>query len=108
MRVYLFLAPSRFSRGWAPGSRRRDTRCATTSCPRSKARARRRAHRRARARLRSALVGVQAAASLVLLVLAALLARGMVRATHVDVGFDAGRLLTVAPHLDGHVRRRRR
>jgi predicted permease len=49
------------------------------------------------ARLRSALVGVQAAASVVLLVLAALLARGMVRATHVDVGFDAGRLLTTSP-----------
>ena len=40
---------------------------------------------------------MQAAASVVLLVLAALLARAMVRATHVDVGFDAGRLLTVAP-----------
>jgi predicted permease len=49
------------------------------------------------ARLRSALVGMQAAASVVLLVLAALLARGMVRATHVDVGFDAGRLLTMSP-----------
>ena len=53
--------------------------------------------RHARGTSSSALVGVQAAASVVLLVLAALLARGMVRATHVDVGFDAGRLLTVAP-----------
>jgi hypothetical protein len=42
-------------------------------------------------------LGVQAAASLVLLVLAALLTRGMVRATQVDVGFDADRLLTVSP-----------
>ena len=46
---------------------------------------------------RSALVGVQAAASLVLLVVAALLTRGMVRATQVDVGFDASHLLTVSP-----------
>jgi predicted permease len=46
---------------------------------------------------RSALVGIQAAASLVLLVVAALLTRGMVRATHVDVGFEAHRLLTVSP-----------
>ena len=48
-------------------------------------------------RSRSALVGVQAAASLVFLVVAALLTRGMVRATQVDVGFDAQRLLTVSP-----------
>jgi predicted permease len=48
-------------------------------------------------RFRSGLIGVQAAASLVLLVLAALLTRGMVRATQVDVGFDADRLLTVSP-----------
>jgi predicted permease len=47
-------------------------------------------------RLRSVLVGVQAAASIVLLVLAALLTRATVRATQVDVGFDAGRLLTVS------------
>ena len=46
---------------------------------------------------RSALVGAQAAASLVLLVVAALLTRGMVRATHVDVGFDASHLLSVSP-----------
>jgi predicted permease len=49
------------------------------------------------ARLRSALIGVQAAASIVLLVLASLLTRAMVRATQIDVGFEAGRLLTVAP-----------
>jgi predicted permease len=48
-------------------------------------------------RLRTAFVGVQAGASLVLLVLAALLARGMVRASHVDIGFDGGRLLTLEP-----------
>jgi predicted permease len=48
-------------------------------------------------RLRPALVGVQAATSLVLVVLAALLTRGMIRATQVDVGFDAARLLTVVP-----------
>ena len=46
---------------------------------------------------RSVLVGVQAAASLVLLVVAALMTRGMVRAAQVDVGFDAKQLLTVAP-----------
>ena len=48
-------------------------------------------------RLRTAFVGVQAGASLVLLVLAALLARGMVRASQVDIGFDGGRLLTMSP-----------
>lgn len=46
---------------------------------------------------RAVLVAVQAAVSLVLLVGAALLARGMVRATQIDVGFDANRLLTVSP-----------
>jgi predicted permease len=48
---------------------------------------------------RSVLVGVQAAASLVLMVVAALLTRGMVRATQVDIGFDARQLLTVNPAL---------
>ncbi len=48
-------------------------------------------------RVRSVLVAVQAAASVVLLVLAGLLARGMVRATQVDLGFDASRLLTISP-----------
>ena len=47
-------------------------------------------------RLRSGLIGVQAAASLMLLVLAALFARATIRATQVDVGFDADRLLTVS------------
>ena len=51
------------------------------------------------ARLRSALIGVQAAASIVLLVLAGLLGRALVRATHVDVGFDAGRLLAISPEF---------
>jgi predicted permease len=50
-----------------------------------------------RPRLRTALVGVQAAASIMLLVLAALLTRGMVRATEVDIGFDADRLLVISP-----------
>ena len=48
-------------------------------------------------RTRSILIGVQAAASLVLIVLAALLARATVRATQVDIGFDADRLLAVSP-----------
>jgi predicted permease len=48
-------------------------------------------------RLRSTLIGVQAAVSLVLLVVAALLTRGVVRATQVELGFDADRLLSVAP-----------
>ena len=51
-------------------------------------------------RLRSSLIGVQAAASLVLLVLAALLTRATISATHVDVGFEAGPLLTVAPDFN--------
>jgi predicted permease len=46
-------------------------------------------------RLRSALLGVQAAASILLLVLATLFARATVRATRVDVGLDADRLVTL-------------
>ena len=48
-------------------------------------------------RLRSGLITVQAAASIMLVVLAALLMRATVRATRVNVGFEAGRLLTVSP-----------
>lgn len=46
-------------------------------------------------RLRAALIGVQAAASVVLLVAAALLTRAAVRAAHVDLGFDAQHLVAV-------------
>ena len=48
-------------------------------------------------RIRATLMGVQAAASIVLVVLAALLTRGMVAATRVDVGFAADRMLAVVP-----------
>jgi predicted permease len=48
-------------------------------------------------RLRAMLVGVQAAASVVLLIFAALLTRAALRSTHVDVGFDAYRLVTIEP-----------
>jgi predicted permease len=48
-------------------------------------------------RLRSTLIGVQAAASIVLLIFAALLTRATMRALRVDVGFDAYHLVTVAP-----------
>jgi predicted permease len=48
-------------------------------------------------RIRATVMGVQAAASIVLVVLAALLTRGMVAATRVDIGFAADRLLTVSP-----------
>jgi putative ABC transport system permease protein len=48
-------------------------------------------------RMRSVFVGVQAAASIVLVVLAALLTRGMVAATRVDVGFAADQVLTAVP-----------
>ena len=48
-------------------------------------------------RVRSIFVGVQAAASIVLVVLAALLTRGMVAATRVDVGFAADQVLTAVP-----------
>ena len=51
-------------------------------------------------RVRVTLVGVQAAGSVMLLVLAALLTRGMIRSTQVDVGFDANRLLVVSPAFD--------
>jgi predicted permease len=48
-------------------------------------------------RMRATFIGVQAAASLVLLVLAALLTRATLRATTVDVGFDAQQLVSIAP-----------
>jgi predicted permease len=46
-------------------------------------------------RLRGALIGVQAAASLVLLVVASLSIRAALRATQIDVGFDANHLVAV-------------
>lgn len=48
-------------------------------------------------RMRATLIGAQAAASLVLLVAAALLTRAAVRATHVDLGFDARHLVSISP-----------
>lgn len=48
-------------------------------------------------RLRARLIAVQAAASLVLLVLAALLTRATISATRVDIGFDAQPLLAISP-----------
>jgi predicted permease len=48
-------------------------------------------------RLRSGLIAVQSAASVMLIVLAALLTRATVRAMHVDVGFESEHLLTVSP-----------
>ena len=50
-------------------------------------------------RLRSTLVGVQAAASIVLLVLAALLTRSMVHASSIDLGYDPDRMLTASVSL---------
>jgi predicted permease len=52
-------------------------------------------------RMRSTLIGMQAAASLVLLVLAALLTRATINATRVDVGFDAQSLVAIAPVWGG-------
>ena len=48
-------------------------------------------------RLRSGLIGVQAGASVLLLVIAGLLTRGTMRAASVDVGFDVPHLLVVTP-----------
>jgi predicted permease len=53
-------------------------------------------------RIRSTLIGLQAAASIVLVVLAALFTRGMVAATRVDIGFAADRLLTAVPTWPGN------
>jgi predicted permease len=50
-------------------------------------------------RMRARLIGVQAAASLVLLVLAALLTRATISATKVDIGFDAKPLVAIAPEF---------
>jgi predicted permease len=47
--------------------------------------------------MRSTLIGVQAAASLVLVVLAALLTRATVSATKLDIGFDAQSLVAISP-----------
>ncbi len=52
-------------------------------------------------RMRSALIGVQAAASLVLLVLAALLTKATINAARVDVGFDAQSLVAISPSWGG-------
>lgn len=52
-------------------------------------------------RVRSTLIGVQAAASLVLLVLAALLTRATISATQADIGFDAKPLVAIAPSFGG-------
>lgn len=49
-----------------------------------------------RGRLRSLLIGGQATVSIVLLVVAALLTRSLVRAAFLDLGFDADRLMTVS------------
>ena len=46
-------------------------------------------------RLRSTLIGIQAAASILLLVVATLLARATVSASKVDIGFDPDRLMAV-------------
>jgi predicted permease len=46
-------------------------------------------------RVRALLLGLQAAASIVLLAVAALLTRGMIRATTIETGFDADRLINV-------------
>jgi len=51
-------------------------------------------------RARSTLVGVQAAASIVLLVLAALLTRAMVHVSGADLGFDDDQLLVVSANFD--------
>ena len=48
-------------------------------------------------RLRSLLVGGQATASILLLVLAALLTRAMVHISRVDIGFDAESLAILTP-----------
>lgn len=50
-------------------------------------------------RTRATLVGVQTAASIVLLVLAALLTRSMVRVISVELGFDDARLVVVSPNF---------
>lgn len=47
-------------------------------------------------RLRASLIGVQAAASLVLLVIASLAVRAAIRATQIDVGFDVNRLIAIS------------
>ena len=54
-----------------------------------------------RGRTRATLIGVQAAASLVLVVLAALLTRATITATHVNIGFDAQPLVAIAPAIGG-------
>jgi predicted permease len=47
-------------------------------------------------RVRASLIGVQAAASLVLLVIASLAVRAAIRATQIDLGFDPNRLIAVS------------
>jgi predicted permease len=59
-------------------------------------------------RLRAVFVGVQAAASVVLLIGAALLTRALVHATSVDLGFDANRLVAASVSMPRSVDAARR
>jgi predicted permease len=53
-------------------------------------------------RLRAVLIGAQAAASMLLVVLAALAARGLMHASSVDLGYDPDRLLLATPRFPPH------
>ena len=94
LRVYLFLAAISFAAGLGAGlaPARHGTRGDLVT-PLKGESAPSRGSRPGR--LRSTLIGVQAGASIILLVLSALLTRAMVRATQVDIGFDARPLVTV-------------
>jgi predicted permease len=58
--------------------------------------------RRSRSGRRGLLIGIQSAASVLLLMLAALLTRAAGAASTVELGFDAERLATTVPALDHH------
>ncbi len=58
--------------------------------------------RRSRTAAREVLIGIQVAASCVLVIVASLLARGVVRASTIDPGFEVQHVLSVDPGLRAH------
>jgi predicted permease len=57
---------------------------------------------RSRTAAREVLIGIQVAASCVLVVVSSLLARGVIRASTIDPGFEVQRVLSVDPGLRAH------
>ena len=97
LRVYLFLAAAAAAAGLGAGLLPARLAAKSDVLSAAQGRAMRAGIAERPSRLRSLLVGGQAAASILLLVLAALLTRAMVHISRVDVGFDADSLAILTP-----------